>query len=85
MIKKSLGNNDLLKLPKTAFLCSRVMATLSHLLPASLELKYYAKICNYWKYPKAKLNKENKKLVSATTQLKLLASDSKNKLILIKN
>lgn len=32
---------------------------------------------NYWKYPKAKLRKENVELVSATTQLKLTASDGK--------
>lgn len=34
MIKESLGNNDLLKLPKTAFLCSRQV-------PASVVLKCY--------------------------------------------
>ena len=32
---------------------------------------------NYWKYLKAKLRKENNELVSATTQLKLTASDGK--------
>jgi cell filamentation protein len=32
---------------------------------------------NYWKYLKAKLRKENIELVSATTQLKLTASDGK--------
>ena len=32
---------------------------------------------NYWKYLKAKLRKENVELVSATTQLKLTASDGK--------
>jgi cell filamentation protein len=32
---------------------------------------------NYWKYLKAKLKKENNELVSATTQLKLIASDGK--------
>ena len=32
---------------------------------------------NYWKYLKAKLKKEKNELVSATTQLKLLASDGK--------
>jgi cell filamentation protein len=32
---------------------------------------------NYWKYLKAKLKRENNELVSATTQLKLLASDGK--------
>jgi cell filamentation protein len=37
----------------------------------------YAKTRNYWKYLKAKLKKENSELVSATTQLKLLASDNK--------
>jgi cell filamentation protein len=35
----------------------------------------YTKNRNYWKYLKAKLKKENNELVSATTQLKLLASD----------
>jgi cell filamentation protein len=37
----------------------------------------YNKARNYWKYLKAKLKKENSELVSATTQLKLLASDGK--------
>lgn len=37
----------------------------------------YTKTRNYWKYLKAKLKKENSKLVSATNQLKLLASDGK--------
>ena len=37
----------------------------------------YTKTRNYWKYFKAKLKKENCELVSATTQLKLLASDGK--------
>jgi cell filamentation protein len=37
----------------------------------------YTKTRNYWKYLKAKLKKENNELVSATTQLKLLASDGK--------
>ena len=37
----------------------------------------YAKTRNYWKYLKAKLKKENSELVSATTQLKLLAPDGK--------
>ena len=35
----------------------------------------YSKNRNYWKYLKAKLRKENSELVSATTQLKLLAKD----------
>ncbi|GHU90204.1 hypothetical protein FACS1894174_08530 [Bacteroidia bacterium] len=37
----------------------------------------YNKARNYWKYLKTKLKKENSELVSATTQLKLLASDGK--------
>lgn len=37
----------------------------------------YTKTRNYWKYLKAKLKKKNSQLVSATTQLKLLAADSK--------
>ena len=37
----------------------------------------YAKTRNYWKYLKAKLKKENSQVVSATTQLKLLAKDGK--------
>jgi cell filamentation protein len=37
----------------------------------------YKKVRNYWKYLKAKLRKENNELVSATTQLKLLANDGK--------
>lgn len=37
----------------------------------------YTKTRNYWKYLKAKLKKEDNQLVSATTQLKLLAADGK--------
>jgi len=37
----------------------------------------YTKTRNYWKYLKAKLKKENSELVSATIQLRLLASDGK--------
>ena len=37
----------------------------------------YTKNRNYWKYLKAKLNKEGDELVSRTTQLKLTASDGK--------
>jgi cell filamentation protein len=37
----------------------------------------YNKTRNYWKYLKAKLKKENNELFSATTQLKLFASDGK--------
>jgi len=37
----------------------------------------YTKVRNYWKYLKAKLKKENSQLVSATTQLKLIAADGK--------
>lgn len=40
----------------------------------------YKKTRNYWKYLKAKLKKENSEVVSATTQLKLLAPDGKNRL-----
>lgn len=37
----------------------------------------YAKNRNYWKYLKTKLRKDGSELVSATNQLKLLASDGK--------
>ena len=37
----------------------------------------YQKNRNYWKYLKAKLKKDGSELVSATTQLKLLAADGK--------
>lgn len=40
----------------------------------------YAKNRNYWKYLKAKLKKEGSELVSATTQLKLLAPDGKQRM-----
>ena len=40
----------------------------------------YAKNRNYWKYLKAKLKKENNQVVSATTQLKLIAPDGKHRL-----
>ena len=39
----------------------------------------YTKTRNYWKYLKAKLKKENSQVVSATTQLKLLAPDGKKR------
>lgn len=40
----------------------------------------YAKTRNYWKYLKAKLKKEGNQVVSATTQLKILAPDGKKRL-----
>lgn len=40
----------------------------------------YSKICNYWKYLKTKLKKENNQVVSATTQLNFLAPDSKRRI-----
>jgi len=40
----------------------------------------YQKTRNYWKYLKTKLKKENNELVSATKQLKLKASDGKQRL-----
>lgn len=40
----------------------------------------YTKNRNYWKYLKDKLKKENNEVVSATTQLKFLAPDGKNRL-----
>ena len=40
----------------------------------------YNKNRNYWKYLKAKLKQENSEVVSATTQLKLLAPDGKRRL-----
>ena len=40
----------------------------------------YTKTRNYWKYLKAKLKKENSKVVSATTQLRFLAPDGKRRL-----
>ncbi|MCF6212688.1 MAG: Fic family protein [Flavobacteriaceae bacterium] len=40
----------------------------------------YTKTRNYWKYLKAKLNKENSQVVSATTQLKIIAPDGKKRL-----
>jgi cell filamentation protein len=40
----------------------------------------YAKTRNYWKYLKAKLKKEGNQVVSATTQLKILAPDGKRRL-----
>ena len=41
------------------------------------EQEDYQKNRNYWKYLKAKLRKEQSELVSATTQLKLMAADGK--------
>ena len=40
----------------------------------------YTKVRNYWKYLKAKLKKEGSQVVSATTQLKLIAPDGKKRL-----
>ena len=40
----------------------------------------YTKTRNYWKYLKAKLKKEKSQVVSATTQLKILAPDDKKRL-----
>ena len=40
----------------------------------------YTKTRNYWKYLKAKLRKEGNQVVSATTQLKILAPDGKRRL-----
>jgi cell filamentation protein len=40
----------------------------------------YTKTRNYWKYLKAKLKKENSEVVSATTQLKIIAPDGKRRL-----
>ncbi len=39
----------------------------------------YTKTRNYWKYLKAKLKKKNSQVVSATTQLKILAPDGKRR------
>jgi len=39
----------------------------------------YTKTRNYWKYLKAKLKKEKSEVVSATTQLRLLAPDGKKR------
>ena len=44
------------------------------------EQEDYQKNRNYWKYLKAKLKKEQSELVSATTQLKLLAPDGKHRM-----
>lgn len=41
------------------------------------EQEDYQKNRNYWKYLKAKLRKEQSEVVSATTQLKLMAADGK--------
>lgn len=40
----------------------------------------YGKTRNYWKYLKARLKRENSEVVSATTQLKILARDGKSRL-----
>ncbi len=40
----------------------------------------YTKTRNYWKYLKAKLKRECSEVVSATSQLKLIAPDGKNRL-----
>jgi cell filamentation protein len=40
----------------------------------------YTKTRNYWKYLKTKLKKEGHQVVSATTQLKILAPDGKRRL-----
>jgi len=40
----------------------------------------YNKTRNYWKYLKAKLNKEKNQVVSATNQLKIIVPDGKKRL-----
>ena len=40
----------------------------------------YQRVRNYWKYLKAKLKKENNQLVSATTQLKIIAPDGRKRI-----
>ena len=40
----------------------------------------YGKTRNYWKYLKVKLRKENSEVVSATTQLRVIAPDGKHRL-----
>ena len=40
----------------------------------------YNKTRNYWKYLKAKLKKKNSEVVSATTQLKVFATDGKRRM-----
>jgi cell filamentation protein len=40
----------------------------------------YQRVRNYWKYLKAKLKKENNQLVSATTQLKIIAPDGRKRM-----
>lgn len=40
----------------------------------------YNKVRNYWKYLKSKLQKEDSQVVSATTQLKIVAPDGKKRL-----
>jgi hypothetical protein len=53
-----LGNTDLLKLPKTAILCSRVSAELNHRLPASVVLRCYESLnLNFHKM--MRMNKKN--------------------------
>lgn len=48
------------------------------IVAGSTDQDNYSKTRNYWKYLKAKLKKENDQLVSATTQLKLIATDKRN-------
>ena len=40
----------------------------------------YQRVRNYWKYLKTKLEKENNQLVSATTQLKIIAPDGRKRM-----
>lgn len=40
----------------------------------------YQRVRNYWKYLKTKLKKENNQLVSATTQLKIIAPDGRKRM-----
>ena len=43
----------------------------------------YQKNCNYWKYLKTKLKKEQSEVVSATNQLRLTAPDGKKRMTLM--
>ena len=50
------------------------------IVPVLLDQNNYAKTRNYWKYLKARLKRETSEVVSATTQLKILAPDGKYRL-----
>lgn len=74
-INSAIGERHILPWQK-----NRWFFSVLDIIGATNEQDDYPKNRNYWKYLKAKLKKEGNEVVSATTQLKLLAPDGKHRL-----